>query len=76
MCGIAGIFNPDGANPVDGGILKAMADSMALRGPDGVGQCLSPNRRIGLALRRLAIVDLSDSAAQTPARQSSFQSGN
>ena len=38
MCGIAGIFNPDGANPVDGGILKAMADSMAHRGPDGDGQ--------------------------------------
>jgi len=64
MCGIAGIFNPDGATPVDGGILKAMADSMAHRGPDGEGQWVSPDRRIGLAHRRLAIVDLSDAAAQ------------
>jgi asparagine synthase (glutamine-hydrolysing) len=64
MCGIAGIFNPDGANPVDGVVIKAMADSMAHRGPDGEGQWVSPDRRIGLAHRRLAIVDLSDSAAQ------------
>ncbi len=64
MCGIAGILGLDGAAPVAAGILKAMADSMAHRGPDGEGQWLSGDRRIGLAHRRLAIVDLSDSAAQ------------
>ena len=64
MCGIAGILDLNGAAPVEAGILKAMADSMAHRGPDGDGQWVSPDRRIGLAHRRLAIVDLSDSAAQ------------
>jgi len=64
MCGIAGIFGLDGTRPVDEGVLRAMGDSMVHRGPDGNGQWISPDRRIGLAHRRLAIVDLSDSAAQ------------
>ena len=64
MCGIAGIFGLDGTRSVDEGVLRAMGDSMAHRGPDGNGQWVSPDRRIGLAHRRLAIVDLSDSAAQ------------
>ena len=64
MCGIAGLFNFTGGRPLDGDILRAMGDSMAHRGPDGNGQWVSPDRRIGLAHRRLAIVDLSDSAAQ------------
>ena len=64
MCGIAGIFGLDGTRSVDEGVLRAMGDSMAHRGPDGNGQWVSPDRRIGFAHRRLAIVDLSDSAAQ------------
>ncbi|MDA1090499.1 MAG: asparagine synthase (glutamine-hydrolyzing), partial [Proteobacteria bacterium] len=64
MCGIAGILITDGNQTVVPGILKAMADSMAHRGPDGDGQWLSPDARIGLAHRRLSIVDLSNSAAQ------------
>jgi asparagine synthase (glutamine-hydrolysing) len=64
MCGIAGIYHPESIGPVDGGILKAMARSMTHRGPDGDGQWVSPDRRIGLAHLRLAIVDLSDTAAQ------------
>jgi len=64
MCGIAGIFNFTGERPLDTGILKAMGDSMAHRGPDGDGQWVSKDRRIGLAHRRLSIVDLSNSAAQ------------
>ena len=64
MCGIAGLLSITGSRPVDGGVLKAMGDSMAHRGPDGDGQWVSPDRRIGFVHRRLAIVDLSDNAAQ------------
>jgi asparagine synthase (glutamine-hydrolysing) len=65
MCGIAGIFSyRSGAKPVDGEELVRIRDSMARRGPDGAGLWLSPDRRIGLAHRRLAIIDLSDNGAQ------------
>jgi asparagine synthase (glutamine-hydrolysing) len=64
MCGIAGILGLGGGQPVDSNVLKAMGDSMIHRGPDGEGNWLSPGREIGLAHRRLAIVDLSDDAAQ------------
>ena len=64
MCGIAGLLNFTGGRPLDGDILWAMGDSMAHRGPDGDGQWVSKDRRIGLAHRRLSIVDLSNSAAQ------------
>ena len=64
MCGIAGIQIFGNTKPVDANILKAMGDSMAHRGPDGEGQWIAPDRRIGFAHRRLAIVDLSDDAAQ------------
>jgi asparagine synthase (glutamine-hydrolysing) len=64
MCGIAGIFNVSNTGPVDGDVLTAMRDSMVHRGPDGDGLWISADRRIGLAHRRLAIIDLSDTAAQ------------
>ncbi|NQU60324.1 MAG: asparagine synthase (glutamine-hydrolyzing) [Rhodospirillales bacterium] len=64
MCGIAGIFITDGARPVDEGVLIAMGNSMAHRGPDGEGHWTSADHRVGLAHRRLSIVDLSDTAAQ------------
>ncbi|MBM3565867.1 MAG: asparagine synthetase B, partial [Alphaproteobacteria bacterium] len=41
-----------------------MRETMAHRGPDGSGLWRAPDGRIGLAHRRLAIVDLSDRAAQ------------
>lgn len=34
------------------------------RGPDGSGEWLSPDERVGLAHRRLSIIDLSDQATQ------------
>src|SRR5689334_5278426 len=37
MSGIAGIYNVDG-RPVDTAVLTGMAQAMAHRGPDGVGQ--------------------------------------
>jgi len=65
MCGIAAIFSygPSGA-PVNREELLRIRESMVSRGPDGSGLWLSENNRVGLAHRRLAIIDLNDSAAQ------------
>lgn len=61
MCGIAGILNLDGA-PVSAAILARMNQSLVHRGPDGEGQWHeSP---MGLAHRRLAIIDLSPAGHQ------------
>ncbi len=61
MCGIAGILNQTGAavSPV---VLRRMADALAHRGPDGEGAYI--NGPIGLAHRRLAIIDLSPAGHQ------------
>jgi asparagine synthase (glutamine-hydrolysing) len=57
MCGIAGVVNFDGA-PISAEILLAMTNSLAHRGPDGVGTHV--DRFAGLGHRRLAIIDLSE----------------
>lgn len=62
MCGIAGIWNFRGS--VDPALLVAMRDRMVHRGPDGSGAWVSPSRAVGLAHRRLSIIDLSEAAAQ------------
>jgi asparagine synthase (glutamine-hydrolysing) len=65
MCGIAGIFAYGGAAvSVDETELLKTREAMTARGPDGAGIWLSTDRRIGLAHRRLALVDLTDSGAQ------------
>lgn len=64
MCGIAGLLCITDGVSVDPDRLRAMADSMAHRGPDGDGAWVAEDRRVGLAHRRLAIVDLSPDAAQ------------
>lgn len=69
MCGIAGWISERGSVAVDHGILGAMRDAMIHRGPDGEGIWLSSDRRVGLAFRRLAIVDLSETANQPMANE-------
>lgn len=65
MCGIAAIFAyNDNAPPVDEAELLRIRERMITRGPDGAGLWLSDNRRVGLAHRRLSIIDLSDAGAQ------------
>jgi asparagine synthase (glutamine-hydrolysing) len=65
MCGIAGILAfPAARRPVEETLLLAMRDAMAHRGPDGAGLWIDADRGIGLAHRRLAIIDLSAAAAQ------------
>ncbi len=56
MCGIAGILYFDQQKRPDAVVLKAMSDAIAHRGPDGEG--FYRGRGIGLAHRRLAIIDL------------------
>ena len=65
MCGIAGTFAYlDVAPPVDRGELGRMNARMARRGPDGSGDWVSSNGRVGFTHRRLAIIDLSERGAQ------------
>ena len=65
MCGIAGIFSyADSAPSVNREELLRIRETMIKRGPDGAGLWISPDRRVGLAHRRLAIIDLSDAGAQ------------
>ena len=54
MCGIAGLVNFAGAD-IDLQDLKSMSDALVHRGPDGDG--IYRNGPIGLAHRRLAIID-------------------
>jgi asparagine synthase (glutamine-hydrolysing) len=63
MCGIAGLLSRDGS-PVEERLLRAMSDAVAHRGPDGDGIWIAPHGRVGLAHRRLSIIDLSSAAAQ------------
>jgi asparagine synthase (glutamine-hydrolysing) len=63
MCGLAAIFSY-GNGPVDGRELLRIRDSMMPRGPDGAGLWLSHDDAVGLAHRRLAILDLTESGAQ------------
>ncbi len=61
MCGIAGMVRLDGS-PIDSYALERLTDALAHRGPDGRGTHVAGN--VGLGHRRLAILDLSESAAQ------------
>ncbi len=56
MCGFALVFDPTGAPP-DPEWLSAAAASLEHRGPDGVGFHLENG--LGMAFRRLSIVDLA-----------------
>ncbi|MDD1671197.1 MAG: asparagine synthase (glutamine-hydrolyzing) [Methanomicrobiales archaeon] len=61
MCGIAGIFQI-GGEKADPALLAEMSGRIRHRGPDGEGTFL--DGPVGLAHRRLAIIDLSDAACQ------------
>lgn len=64
MCGIVGIFHHSGRQRIDAGVLTQMRDTMVHRGPDGAGNWISDDGRVGLGHRRLSIIDLSADAAQ------------
>lgn len=56
MCGIAGIYAPDGQRPPMAGELDRMIRVLHHRGPDGYGRWLDSS--VGLAHARLSIIDL------------------
>src|SRR5262245_57659848 len=58
MCGIAGMINLTARAPVPVDSLRSMADSLIHRGPDEDGYLTQAG--LGLASRRLSIVDLYD----------------
>ncbi len=65
MCGIVAILAyGTRAPPVDEAELTAIRDAMANRGPDDSGNWLSPDGRVGLGHRRLAIIDPSPAGHQ------------
>src|SRR5437762_8698858 len=64
MCGIAAIVSYHNGPRVDESELLKIRDRMTSRGPDGAGIWFSVDQRVGLAHRRLAIIDLSASASQ------------
>jgi asparagine synthase (glutamine-hydrolysing) len=63
MCGIVGSFKPEGESSAPA-LVARMRDAMKHRGPDGVGLWQSPDRHCTFGHLRLAIIDLSDAAAQ------------
>lgn len=70
MCGISGIYSyAVDAPPVSSSELLATRDAMAVRGPDGHGIWIAPDGRLGLAHRRLSILDLSNAGAQPMSSQ-------
>lgn len=62
MCGIYGIVNL--REPVDADFLKRKRDLLYHRGPDDAGIWISPSRQVGLAHRRLSIIDLTSAGHQ------------
>jgi len=68
MCGITGFVNFDGS-PADRSILGSMNDAIFHRGPDEDGYYLGEN--VGMAMRRLSIIDLASGQQPIPNQDSS-----
>ena len=65
MCGIAALFAYGStAPPVDANEIDAITERMRPRGPDAGGTWISPDARVALGARRLAIIDLTEEGTQ------------
>jgi len=65
MCGFVGFLGGDLRTTTDGEtLLSNMAKKIVSRGPDDSGSWYDPVNRVGLAHRRLAIVDLTSAGHQ------------
>lgn len=65
MCGIVGTLSFESSTfEITKPYLIGMRDTMIHRGPNGGGWWVAPNRHVGLAHRRLSIIDLADAANQ------------
>ncbi|MDA0699294.1 MAG: asparagine synthase (glutamine-hydrolyzing) [Chloroflexi bacterium] len=69
MCGICGMLQVGGGAPVNVELLARMRDLIAHRGPDDAGSYVAPDGRVGLANRRLSIIDLSAGGHQPLANE-------
>lgn len=70
MCGIAGIVDLKGEGlPRLKSRLAVMNRLIAHRGPDGAGVWTAPDGKVGLAHRRLSIIDLTEHGAQPMAAE-------
>ncbi len=58
MCGLVGIFDSRERRPIDERLLSRMNESQIHRGPDAGGLHVEPG--VGLAHRRLSIIDLAN----------------
>src|SRR5258708_23945594 len=64
MCGIAGFWRTKRGREEPQEVLRRMGTALAHRGPDDSGTFHDPNSGVGLAFRRLAILDLSPGGHQ------------
>ncbi len=66
MCGFAGFLGGVAreSQAAEESLLRSLADTIKHRGPDDSGYWCDQDRRIGLCLRRLSIVDLSQAGHQ------------
>jgi len=64
MCGFAGFVDRSERMPDHQAVLRAMSAAVAHRGPDGEGFFVEPRLGLGVAHRRLAIIDRTPAAAQ------------
>ena len=64
MCGICGLLQLPGKEPISLDMLGRMSALISHRGPDDSGTYVSPDQSVGLSNRRLAIIDPSDSGRQ------------
>src|SRR2546423_10487761 len=70
MGGIAGTLSLDPASfRVAPEHVDRLRETLAHRGPDGADTWVDDSGRVGLGFRRLAIIDLSDSAMQPMANE-------
>src|SRR6187549_3421211 len=65
MCGIAGAFSfRDGTAPINPAVVVKLNELQRRRGPDGTGLWQSPDGRVVLGHRRLAIIDIGSDGDQ------------
>lgn len=69
MCGINGVYHFKNSKSVSEPAIKKMRDSLIHRGPDSAGIYISPDKKVGLGHRRLAIIDLSPTGHQPMANE-------
>ncbi|MEW6735027.1 MAG: asparagine synthase (glutamine-hydrolyzing), partial [Acidobacteriota bacterium] len=70
MCGICGIYKYGQVQgEITQSLIVSMRDRMVHRGPDDAGVYISPDGRVGLGHRRLAIIDLSPAGRQPMANE-------